>query len=84
MATIRIKLFAHIREQVGESEFNIELDTPTTVANTGEAAQQASNDADSSATFFSTLAAVNQTMVEHGHPVNDSDELALFPPVTGG
>lgn len=30
------------------------------------------------------LAAVNQTLVESAHPVKDGDEVAFFPPVTGG
>lgn len=30
------------------------------------------------------LAAVNQQMVKADHPLADGDELALFPPVTGG
>ena len=28
--------------------------------------------------------AVNQTYVQSDHPVTDSDEVAIFPPVTGG
>ena len=28
--------------------------------------------------------AVNHTLVTPGHPVREGDELALFPPVTGG
>ena len=28
--------------------------------------------------------AVNQTYVKFDHPVTDGDEVALFPPVTGG
>ncbi|MBO6505574.1 MAG: MoaD/ThiS family protein [Kordiimonadaceae bacterium] len=28
--------------------------------------------------------AVNQTHVDHDHPVTDGDEVAIFPPVTGG
>lgn len=30
------------------------------------------------------LAAVNQTLVSFDHPVCDGDEVAFFPPVTGG
>lgn len=31
-----------------------------------------------------TLFAVNQTMVSIEHPVKEGDEVAFFPPVTGG
>lgn len=30
------------------------------------------------------LAAVNQSLVEMRHPLRDGDEVAFFPPVTGG
>mgnify|MGYP000849036356 CR=1 FL=1 len=30
------------------------------------------------------LAAVNQTLVEFNHPIRAGDEVAFFPPVTGG
>lgn len=30
------------------------------------------------------LMAVNQTLVEPSHPLHDGDEVAFFPPVTGG
>jgi len=30
------------------------------------------------------LAAVNQTLVPMSHPLRDGDEVAFFPPVTGG
>jgi molybdopterin synthase sulfur carrier subunit len=30
------------------------------------------------------LAAVNQTLVSFDHPLKDGDEVAFFPPVTGG
>jgi molybdopterin synthase sulfur carrier subunit len=30
------------------------------------------------------LSAVNQSMVADNHPLQDGDEIAFFPPVTGG
>ncbi|WP_253378067.1 molybdopterin synthase sulfur carrier subunit [unidentified bacterial endosymbiont] len=30
------------------------------------------------------LAAVNQTLVDFNHPLTEGDEVAFFPPVTGG
>ncbi|MGJ8680180.1 molybdopterin converting factor subunit 1 [Paraglaciecola sp.] len=30
------------------------------------------------------LVAVNQELVQEDHPITDSDEVAFFPPVTGG
>lgn len=30
------------------------------------------------------LTAVNQTLVDPAHPLRDGDEVAFFPPVTGG
>ena len=30
------------------------------------------------------LSAVNQTLVDGKHPIEDNDEVAFFPPVTGG
>ncbi len=30
------------------------------------------------------LVAVNQTLVSFSHPLQDGDEVAFFPPVTGG
>lgn len=30
------------------------------------------------------LCAVNQQMADHQHPIKDGDEVAFFPPVTGG
>ncbi|PCI76166.1 MAG: molybdopterin converting factor subunit 1 [SAR86 cluster bacterium] len=31
-----------------------------------------------------TLVAVNQTVVDRNHPLSENDEVAFFPPMTGG
>jgi molybdopterin synthase sulfur carrier subunit len=84
MATIKIKLFAHLREQVGEAEFSVQLDMPTTVK---QVLTTLAADSEAFEAYYSSspvLVAVNQTMVDHDFPVNEADEIALFPPVTGG
>jgi len=75
---ITVKLFAHLRERYGTSETEVEPDAERTVldvwtAVTGEAEMPRH-----------VLAAVNLDYAEADAPVADGDEVAFFPPVTGG
>ena len=80
--TVRVRLFAVVRERVGVSSLELELPGGSTVA----AARRALADR------FPALAdllpacafAVNQAYVKLGSPLSDGDELALIPPVSGG
>lgn len=76
--TIAVKFFASLREQIGRDELELDIETPRTVT---EIWQQASGD---QAMPGNTLMAVNMEYVEASHPVRDGDEVAFFPPVTGG
>jgi len=76
--TITVRLFAHLRERLGFSETAIEPPADGTVAGvwqalTGEAGPPAH-----------VLCAVNLEYARPATPVNDGDEVAFFPPVTGG
>ncbi|MEE6802513.1 molybdopterin synthase sulfur carrier subunit [Pseudescherichia sp.] len=80
---IKVLFFAQVRELVGcdsltlESEFqSVEALRQALVAR-GDRWALALEEG-------RLLAAVNQTLVSFDHPVVSGDEVALFPPVTGG
>lgn len=83
---MKLVYFASVRETIGLSEENIEL--PSTVQTVQELVGHLRGRGDSYAIAFeNTLmlrAAVNQIHAQADHPVSDSDEVAFFPPVTGG
>jgi molybdopterin synthase sulfur carrier subunit len=76
--TIAVKFFASLREQIGRDELELTVDAARTVA---EVWQQATA---GQAMPGNTLMAVNMEYVDAAHPVHDGDEVAFFPPVTGG
>ena len=78
MMTITVKFFASLGEQTGLTETTIEADSASTVMDawntaTGHQAMPAS-----------TLCAINMAYAQTGDDVHDGDEIAFFPPVTGG
>ena len=76
--TIQVRFFASLREQLGRGEAELSVDAVNTVA---DAWQQSTDNADMPT---NTLMAVNMEYVEASHPVTAGDEVAFFPPVTGG
>ncbi len=75
---IKVRFFASLRDQVGHSQIEIISEKPLTVA---EAWQKI---ADDSMSVDNILSAVNHEHCEHDFILKDGDELAFFPPVTGG
>jgi molybdopterin synthase sulfur carrier subunit len=75
---VTVKYFASLRENHG-SERRLEApDVGTTVADIWTRAS------DGQAMPGNVLMAVNLEYVGADHPVEDGDEVAFFPPVTGG
>ncbi|MGF1546873.1 MAG: molybdopterin converting factor subunit 1 [Thiotrichales bacterium] len=74
---ITVKYFASLRERVGVSEERIEADTILTVADVWARARASELPAN-------TLVAVNQNYARLDSSVANGDEVAFFPPVTGG
>ena len=79
---LKILYFANLREAIGAGAESIEL--PADVATVGalRAALGARHDVLLSAKNL--RAAVNQKMCGMDAPIADGDEVAFFPPVTGG
>ncbi|MBP7079797.1 MAG: molybdopterin converting factor subunit 1 [Rhodocyclaceae bacterium] len=80
-----VLFFAGLREAVGTSSFSFDL--PPEVNTVGALREHlaAGSDRWSALTRTTNLrAAVNQLMVDMNAAVTDGDEVAFFPPVTGG
>lgn len=77
-AVITVKFFASLREQVGQAENEIAADKVGSVI-------EVWNKATNNMTMpENTLMAVNMDYVDAAHAVTAGDEVAFFPPVTGG
>ena len=76
--SIQIKLFASLAESLQRRETTLEFEQGMTV---GTVWSSLSADADAP---NEVLAAVNMAYCEMETALNDGDELAFFPPVTGG
>lgn len=75
---ITIRYFASLREALGRDQDTIDAGSVATVGDCWK--QVASNPAETP----NLLAAVNMEYAGFEHPVRDGDEVAFFPPVTGG
>ena len=80
---INVLFFAQVRELVGTDATEVAADFPTVEALRQHLAAQSDRWA-LALEEGKLLAAVNQTLVEATHPIADGDEVACFPPVTGG
>jgi len=74
---ITVKYFASLREQQGKSEEILDLNEETSIAEVWESVT-GSNEAEN------VLMAINMEYVKPDAIVKDGDEVAFFPPVTGG
>jgi molybdopterin synthase sulfur carrier subunit len=83
---IKVVYFASIREQVGLGEESLEL--PENIVNVAQLSAwlqaQRGTKWQGALSNPSTLVAVNQEMVNADQVIKPGDEVAFFPPVTGG
>lgn len=75
--TIQIKFFASLRETLGMETSQIEAREGITIREIWD--QVTSQDYP-----INTLCAINMDYAKPGDVVSDGDEVAFFPPVTGG
>ena len=76
---ITVKYFASLRELLGRSEEALEINEGATVTDVW---QRVSTDIRE--TPSNLLTAINMSYVKADARVSDGDEIAFFPPVTGG
>lgn len=82
---IQVRYFARLREQLGRDAESIEPSTGTTVAELRAfLCARGEPWAAALAPEQRILAAVNQEMARPESTISDGDEVAFFPPVTGG
>lgn len=75
--TITVKYFATVRERLGRREERID---PAGISSVADVWRRVGGEA----CMPLALAAVNQEFAGPGDAVRDGDEVAFFPPVTGG
>ena len=83
---VKLLFFAALREQLGTSGEQVEL--PAGIATVGALREHLRGRGGAWATVLApnrnVRAAVNQDMVQPGASIKADDEVAFFPPVTGG
>jgi len=82
---IKIVLFANLRESLGISDVEISIEEVGRISDViAQLSQMYGELWRETLTGEDILVAVNQNMVYDDHAVADGDEVAFFPPVTGG
>jgi len=76
--SVRIKYFASLRETIGRSDDELPFTETTTVEEIWKQATQNMQLPER------LLVAVNQEYASFDKEISDGDEVAFFPPVTGG
>jgi len=80
---INVLFFAQVRELVGTDQLSLNANYPN-VESLRKALAEQGDRWGLALESGKLLAAVNQTLVSMQHPLNAGDEVAFFPPVTGG
>jgi len=78
--TVRVIFFAYLRERCGVREATMQLAEGATVEDLWRTLLARYDRLPPGAPRF----AVNRCYVDKDYPLNDNDELALIPPVSGG
>lgn len=76
--SVKVRYFASLKDSVGRSDEQVDVSDTVTVAEIWAMANANRLMPDN------ILAAVNMEYVDKEHSVQNGDEVAFFPPVTGG
>ena len=81
---IKVLFFAQLRELLGASELKLNLDSPSRVSEIKQRIMDAYPEWEKHLSNSALLTSVNQQLVDEDYKINAFDEVAFFPPVTGG
>jgi sulfur-carrier protein len=76
---VSVKYFASLREVIGEANSVIDIEEGTSVDSLWQSIIKRKN-----IEFDNVMMAVNMEYVKSEHQLKTGDEVAFFPPVTGG
>ena len=76
---ISVKYFASLRELMGESSVFIDIDKESSVDDVWQHVTK-----NKKIELDNVMATVNMEYVKSSYVIRDGDEIAFFPPVTGG
>ncbi len=76
--SITVKFFASLRETIGKADASLNADSISTVADVWNAVT------DNHERIDNMLVSINMEYADLDDAVKDGDEVAFFPPVTGG
>lgn len=81
---INILLFASLRESIGATSMRLSIKLPCSVAQLKQQAGAENSVLAKAQLNQALLVAVNQVIADDEVMINTGDEVAFFPPVTGG
>ncbi|MBC3767395.1 molybdopterin converting factor subunit 1 [Neptunicella marina] len=81
---VKVKFFARLREQLQCSELEVELAESTSIAQLKHKLVDGNPNWQQALASGDLLCALNQTLCSSDTVLSDNDEVAFFPPVTGG
>ncbi|GAA6152383.1 molybdopterin converting factor subunit 1 [Pseudoteredinibacter isoporae] len=81
---ITLLYFARYREALGQEKEQLELDSPCSLQELLDRLRERGEPWASTLNDNKLLMAINQTIAPAEQLINDGDEVAFFPPVTGG
>lgn len=84
MTTVKVLFFARLRETLATDSLTLTLEEGSTTADLLSQLAGRGGVWSELTSGPPVLIAVNQTMARNSTPLQDQDEVALFPPVTGG
>jgi len=76
---VSVKYFASLRELMGESSVFIDIDKESSIDDVWQHVTK-----NKKIELDNIMATVNMEYVKSSHVIRDGDEIAFFPPVTGG